>query len=241
MSDPAGPIPRTLTNRMPAPGAPTRPTEGRLPAPAAARLRRPSWRDPRLAVGVLLVAVAVVVGVVAVSAADDSEPFYVAASTLTPGEAVGPDDVRVVQARLPEAGQSYLSAERELPVGVVALRTVPAGELLARSAVGPARDVTTQPVGIPLRGALPGGLVEGARVDVWIADPDPERAGGFVEPRRVVDAAVVAEVTQDTGALGTGGGTTVQVLLGQESLGQVLGALANRADVALVLMPGGGD
>lgn len=226
MSTPGGSASRTSTLQ-------------RLPAPAAVRLRRPSWRDPRLLVGVLLVATAVAVGAAAVGAADDRRPYYVAVRTLTPGDPVGPDDVRVVQARLTDGEQPYLSAAQELPGAVVAVRPVSAGELISRDAVGPSREVTTQPVGIGVQGALPQGLVEGARVDVWIADPDPQRAGGFVEPQRVVDGAVVAEVAQDTGALGTGGGTTVQVLLEQDALRQVLGARANNADVALVLVPGG--
>lgn len=226
----------TSTGRSSRP--PSGPAAG-LPAPQASRLRRPSGRDPRLLVGILLVLASVVVGARVVAAADDTKAYYVAARTLTPGDAVGPDDVRVVDARLTDPRNPYLSADQDLPAGLVAVRPVSAGELVSREALGPARDVSTQPVGIPVDGALPGGLVEGARVDVWIATPDPERAGGFVEPVRVVDAATVAEVARDAGALGSAGATTVQVLLGEDSLREVLGALANGADVALVLVPGG--
>lgn len=211
-----------------------------LPAPTAPRLRRPSWRDPRLLVGLLLVLAAVALGARVVSAADETEPYYAAAVTLTPGEELDPTDVRVVRARLADRQGPYVSAAADLPAGLVAVRPVSAGELLTRDDLGLARDVLTQPVGVPVDGALPRGLVEGARVDVWVSAPDPTQAGAFVEPQRVVDAALVAEVAQDTGALGTGGGTTVQVLVEQDALQQVLGALANGADVALVLVPGGG-
>lgn len=211
-----------------------------LPAPTAPRLRRPSWRDPRLLVGLLLVLAAVVLGSRVVAAADETAPYYAAAVALTPGEELDAADVQVVRARLPDARGPHLSATGDLPSGLVAVRPVSAGELLTRDDLGSARDVLTQPVGVPVDGALPRGLVEGARVDVWVSAPDPTQAGAFVEPQRVVDAALVAEVAQDTGALGTGGGTTVQVLLEQDALQQVLGALANGADVALVLVPGGG-
>ncbi|WP_299052203.1 hypothetical protein [uncultured Nocardioides sp.] len=40
--------------------------------PVATRARTPGWRDPRLWIGVLIVAVSVVVGVRLVSSADDS-------------------------------------------------------------------------------------------------------------------------------------------------------------------------
>ena len=87
MSTPGGSLSRT-------------PAVQRLPAPAAARLRRPSWRDPRLLVGLLLVAVAVVVGTTAVAAADGlpgkpaPDTFIAAARRLgvDPAEAVVVED-----------------------------------------------------------------------------------------------------------------------------------------------------
>ena len=98
-----------------------------LPAPVAPRLRRPSWRDPRLLVGLLLVLSAVVVGARVVSAADETEPYYVAVATLTPGDAVGSADVRVVRARLQDVSPGYLSAASDLPAGMVASRVSPPG------------------------------------------------------------------------------------------------------------------
>ena len=47
-----------------------------LPTPTATRLRRPSWRDSRLLVGVLLVLVSTVLGSVVVARADDRVPVY---------------------------------------------------------------------------------------------------------------------------------------------------------------------
>jgi hypothetical protein len=138
------------------------------------------------------------------------------------------------------ADSTYLPADGELPEGLVAVRTVAEGELLPRAGLGSAADVGVQPVGVPVEGALPEGLVKGAAVDVWVAAPDPARAGGFLPPERLVEAAEVAEVTETGTALGAGGGSTVQVLVGPEALQEVLGALANDAAVSLVLAPGQG-
>jgi len=212
-----------------------------LPAPAAARLRAPSWRDPRLLVGVLLVLGSVVLGARVVTAADDTRPYYAATRALVPGDRVEPDDVRVVDVLLQDASTAYLAADAPLEPGTVATRTVGEGELLPLAALGGGEDVELQPVGVPVQGAPPAGLVPGAVVDVWVAQPDPERAGSFTEPERLVQGATVADVTDAGSALGGTGGTTVQVLLEQDALAGVLGALANDAVVSLVPAPGQGD
>ncbi len=211
-----------------------------LPAPAAARLRAPSWRDPRLAVGVLLVLASVVLGARVVAAADDTRPFYAATRALVPGDRVGAEDVRVVDVRLEDASAAYLAADAELEPGTVATRTVGEGELLPVGALGEGADVALQPVGVPVEGAPPDGLVAGAVVDVWVAQPDPDRAGSFLEPERLVQGATVADVSESGSALGSTGGSTAQVLLEQDALADVLGALANDAVVSLVLAPGQG-
>ncbi|HZI98101.1 MAG TPA: SAF domain-containing protein [Actinomycetales bacterium] len=209
-------------------------------APVAPRLRPPSWRDPRLVVGVLVVLLGVVLGSLVVSAADDTVPVYAAARTLTPGDAVDADAVRVVDVRL-AAADRYLSAAQPLPDGLVALRSVGEGELLARSGLGDASVLEVKPVGIGVDGVLPAGLDKGSRVDVWVSLPDPERAGAFTEPERLVEAAEVSEVSESGGALGSGGTSTVQVLMEDEPLRGTLAALANGAEVALVLVPGAGS
>jgi hypothetical protein len=214
---------------------------GELPSVPANRLRRPSWRDPRLAVGVGLVLLSVVLGARVVAAADDTQPAWAAAHTLTPGDPVGPEDVQAVQVRMDGDSRAYLPATGDLPEGLVALRGVGTGELLPPSGVGEVEGVEVRPVGIPVSSALPAGLRKGARVDVWVAEPDVERAGSFSQPRRLVAAAEVAEVNEGGGALGTGNSTTVQVLVGEQELPEALAALANGADVSLVLLPGAGS
>lgn len=219
------------------PSGPTSAPEG-LPTPTAQRLRRPSWRDPRLAVGVTLVLLSVVLGSVVVAAADETEPAYAAVRTLTPGDSIGPEDLRVVQVRVEDLAGTYVPADEGLEAGLVATRSVGEGELLPRSALGEVGAVQVRPVGVPLDGPLPAGLRKGAVVDVWVASPDPERAGSFLRPQPLVESAVVSEVSESGGALGAGGSTTVQVLVTANELPEVLGALANGADVSLVLLPG---
>ncbi len=215
-------------------------TDLTAPAPAAVRLRAPSWRDPRLLVGVLLVLGSVVLGARVVAAADDTTPFYAAAGPLVPGDRVEADDVRVVEVLLEGADGTYLPADADLAPGTVVTRSVGAGELLPRAALGTQGDVALQAVSVPVEGERPSGLVTGAVVDVWVAQPDPDRAGTFSEPQRLVRGATVADVADSGSALGSTGGSTAQVLLEQDALAGVLGALANEAVVSLVLAPGQG-
>src|SRR3954452_20167145 len=80
----------------PAPAAPRRRAMDSavldLPAPVAARLRRPGWRDPRLLVGVVMVAASVALGSWAVQSAQTTVPVYVARDALVPGQRLEPDD-----------------------------------------------------------------------------------------------------------------------------------------------------
>jgi len=215
----------------------------RVGSAPARRIAIPSWRDPRLLVGVLLVLAAVVAGARVVAAADRTVPVYAAAQALTPGEPVGPEQLDVVRLRLDggAGAGAYVSAEEPPAGGLVALRGVGPGELVPAVALGPADSLDVRPVGVPVQGALPSGLVEGALVDVWVTAVDLATPGALLEPRRVVEAAPVAEVDADTGALGSAATTTVQVLVGTGALPDVLAALAADARVHLVLTPGGGS
>ncbi|PWJ54825.1 SAF domain-containing protein [Quadrisphaera granulorum] len=220
-------------------------------SPPAARLRAPSWRDPRLVIGLLLVLASVLVGARVVSAADETTPVWVAAHTLVPGEAITADDVRAVRVRLEGGTAGYLAAGSAPPTGAVALRPVAAGDLLPRSAVGSAAALSTRPVGLPVDGPFPSGLVAGSLVDVWVT-PVPSRTGAVASattatasagqdptaPRQLAASAVVQEVVTDGGSFAAGRGGLVQVELPPAQLQEALVALASDATVSLVLVPG---
>jgi hypothetical protein len=204
----------------------------------APRLRVPTWRDPRLLAGVLLVLLSVLLGTWAVGSADRTRPVWAAATTLTPGQAVHEGALTVVRASVDGGLAGYLPADEALAPDLVALRTVAPGELVPRSAVGDAGALERRPLGLPVEAALPVGLVAGSQVDVWVSTPvdpgSPERRA----PERLAAAAEVAEVSAGAGPFGPSSGTTVQVLLGERELRAGLAALAAEADVALVLVPG---
>lgn len=213
--------------------------------PRAARLRAPSWRDPRLLVGVALVLGSVVLGTRVVAAADRTTPVWALAAPVAAGQAVRAGDLRPVGVRLdaPASG-AYVPASTAPDGDWVALRTLAAGELLPRSALGSAAQLTARPVTVPLD-AVPAGVEVGAQVDVWAAWPEPAGAGAdpvpsAPAPEQLLSGAEVSAVSSGSGGLGARRSTDVQVLVPTEELPHVLAALTSSARLLVVPLPGSG-
>jgi hypothetical protein len=223
-----------------------------LPAPVAARLRRPGWRDPRLLAGVAMVAASVVLGSWAVRTAQRTVPVYVAREPIVAGQEVGPELLAVVDVRLGavDVGR-YLSADEPLPEDGTALRTVGAGELVPRTAVGDAADVDVRPVAVALVRPPAKAVTAGALVDLWFTPAEPESAaeeapatGGEAAadtaPHPLATGLTVAEVSRPDGGFSVAGAVTVQVLVPSASLPAVLAALSADGTVDVVPLPGSG-
>jgi hypothetical protein len=206
-----------------------------LPAPVAPRLRRPTWRDPRLVVGLLLVALSVALGSWVVADADRTIPVYAAAETLTPGELVDADSLRVVDVDLGVEEARYLRADAAPPTGLVAQRVVAEGELVAAAALGDADAVDVRAVAVPVTSGLSDRITAGALVDLWFV---PEAQQGLdttaAEPAPVVSGVVVEQVDVADSGLVVASQGTLQVLVGTDELPAVLAALASAGSVAVV-------
>src|SRR5690554_6840004 len=94
------------------------PRSSLLPTATAARLRRPGWRDPRLVVGVLLVACSVALGIWVVQAGRTTVGVYATTRAVVPGEVLAARDLTVVQATVP-GGDAYLLESAALPPDAV--------------------------------------------------------------------------------------------------------------------------
>lgn len=214
-----------------------------LPAPPAARLRRPTWRDPRLAVGVLLVAGSVALGTWAVADAGRTVAVYAVATTLTPGDAIGPQDLIAVDVRLGDDLDLYYPVSGAPPEGLVALRTVGERELLARSAAGNAAELAFRSVAIPVTEALSSKVAAGSLVDLWLVAALPSGLAGTTDaaasaPQLLAEGLVVAELGERGSGLLSGSAPTLHVLAPSSALPQVLAALAGDGEVAIIPVPG---
>lgn len=210
-----------------------------MPETPGARLRRPSWRDPRLGVGVLLVAASVGLGSWVVSQAGATVEAYIARDVLVAGEQVTPEDLDVVQVQVADLHQTYLTPEDDLDSDTVAVRMVGAGELVPAGAIGSAAQVDLRPVTIPTAATSAATLHRGTEVDIWVARPDTEAGGNAqLAPEELLTGVHVAEVHEDTALFAGTNQVHVQVLVAGADLAGVLEALSSGAEV--ILVPGAG-
>ena len=190
-------------------------------AAEGARLKRPSWKDPRLLVGILLV-LASVVGVVSlVGAADQTTEAYAAREPIAVGETLTADKLHRVKVRLGEVEQHYLTPEAGLDAGLVAVQRIGKDQLLPRESVGQLDGLDRKPVAVTVEETLPAQAVAGSRVDVWVALPDTRN--GFSEPTLLLSGAEIAQITPGSTALGSSRSTVVMVLVPGRPDAQVAG------------------
>ncbi|TLM85637.1 hypothetical protein FDW83_04505 [Pseudarthrobacter sp. NamE2] len=208
------------------------------PTATAARLRRPSWKDPRLLLGVLLVLVSVAGVVFLVNSADRTTEVYAARDAIAVGEALTPENVVRAKVRLGETEQHYIPVAAGLPEGVVAVQRIGKDQLVPRASLGEVDELDRKPVALAIDQALPSQAVEGARVDVWVAQPDAKN--GFSEPKLLLPGAEIAEVAEGSTALGSTKTTILMVLVEDDRMPALLGAQANDAKISVVWNPGGG-
>ena len=202
----------------------------------APRLRKPSWKDPRLLIGILLV-LASVAGVVAlVGNAGKTVPMYVARDALVVGQKITVESFNLIDVQLGEASAKYLDPGDELAENAVAVRMVPKGEIVPRSSIGRTDALDRKPVSVTVDEPLPKEVLVGSHVDVWVSLPDERN--GFKSPVLMLPGAEVAAVNAAASSLGSSKNMQVMVLATDAQMPKFLGAVANKAKVSVVWNPG---
>lgn len=172
--------------------------------PPAVRSRPPGWRDPRLWVGLLIVAVSVVAGSRLLAAADDTVAVWAVVEDRGPGSALTEADLVVRRVRFTDQGAlaAYYPVDATLPGDLRLTRAVGAGELLPRSAVGTAEQqavLVELPVAVEAD-QVPPSVGTGSVVDVYV--------GGKV----LLQQATVVDAPSAESGFGATGGTRQLVL-----------------------------
>lgn len=202
-----------LARRVPSDGAGASPPAPGTASPSARRAARPSWRDPRLAIGVVLVAASALVGGRLLASADDRVEVWSAAVDLPVGAPITEADLTTVPLR--SAGgdllERYLPAAATPPTGSVLLRPVGAGELVPRGALG--AEAPEDRVEVPVAVApesIAATVGAGAVVDVWVtpgssgstSSGNPAGTAAAPGARLVFDDVVVVEAGRPESGLG---------------------------------------
>jgi hypothetical protein len=184
-------------------------------SPAALRARRPSWRDPRLVLGVVLLCGSVLAGARILDGADETVPVLAVRGPLAAGQVIEPSELTTVRLRFADE----TDADRYLPGGTdlgdaVALRAIGAGELLPRDALGTGGAPALAELPLTLRvGRVPSAVRVGSSVDVWAAEPARDTAGGTGRPGAELLLRDVPVLSAGRSAVAAGGGLR-QVVVG---------------------------
>lgn len=198
------------------------------PSAPAQRNRRARWKDGRLVLGVLLVAITALAGAKLLSAADDTTTIWAAKHDLTAGTELTSDDLTTVRVRFTSSDDAdkYVAADADLK-GLVVSRAVDAGEFVPRDAAVSESDKerTELPLSVA-SGQLPADTASGDMVDIWVV---PKEQG---QPAKLWWSDV--RVLQIDAVKGVAGGTARrQVLIGLST------TEVNRLPAALTAMSTG--
>jgi hypothetical protein len=199
-------------------------------ADASRPQRRAVWGDTRFLLGILLVVVSIVGVWFVISSARQTAPVWAAERTLVPGEVISRDDLAIVEVALGQSGGAYLALD-DFTDGVVATRTVTAGELLPVDAVADADSVRTANVVVRSSADVAASIEPGTTVELWSA-PLLER-GTYDTPRILVADATVAAVTRDDSAI-AGGSAALELVIPRSEVAETLAAIADQAALSVV-------
>jgi hypothetical protein len=196
--------------------------------------------DPRLAIGLLLVAASIVGVVGIVSAADTSVQVYAARDPLAPGDRIMPDDLEARSVRLDAAGTLYLEPGDVPDAGFVVTKSVAEGELVPVSAVGSVDGLRLTSVVLTMGTQLAASVQPGSVVDVWAAEEVEN--GHFGPPAVIVAGATVVRLVKSDSIVAADQATGIEVLVPKSKIARVLEALANDDAISVVpaTMPGKG-
>jgi hypothetical protein len=204
---------------------------GRGASPPALRTNTSRLRDPKLWLGIVLVAASALLGGRIVATADDTVAVWSVAHDIRSGAPVGRDDLELTDVHFADGAPagSYLLAASPLPSDVRAVHDLGEGELLANSAVARGSDSKLElPLGVEASD-LPADLSPGDRVAVWAVP-----AGG--NHRRVVLVLDGASVGSVSGGGSSDFGSSRQVLLEVATADEIAAALRMLSDARAVLV-----
>ena len=194
--------------------------------------RRRFAPDPRLLIGLVLVAASVTGVVTIVSTADSSVQIYAALQPLSPGDRLEASDLVARSVRMDDDGALYLQAGAFPAGGLVVTRSVNAGELVPVSALGSGSGLRLTALVLDSTSTLPASVQPGSLVEVWAAKEIEN--GQYGPPAVILSGVTVSRLVATESIVGSGSTTGVELLVPKASLARVLEAIANSYAISIV-------
>ncbi|MCE7480370.1 MULTISPECIES: SAF domain-containing protein [Microbacterium] len=195
------------------------------------RARRAFWGDIRFLIGIALVILSVAGVWLIVSSARQTTPVLQADRTIAQGEALVSDDFRVVEVSLGTVVDGYL-APQDLEPGMIAARTLAAGELLPVTAASDAQSGRTTSIVIESSVGIPESVVVGTPVELWYA-PLVAESDEFDAPRILVADVVVASIPDTDGMLAQRT-AMLEIVIDRSDVADVLAAITGGGALSVV-------
>ena len=200
--------------------------------PEARRHLSSTWRDPRLAIGIVLVAASVLLGATLLGDADDTVAVWAAKADLGAGTVLTTGDLVRREVGFSDSADAdrYLPAASPIGADRTLTRDVGAGELLPRAAlsgVGGTEPLVEVPIAAAAD-AIPSTVGVGSTVDVWVT-PRSAQGEPAGDSALVFDDVTVVAAPRSGTALGPS--ATRQLIIGvpgdsEDDLPKALGQTA---------------
>jgi hypothetical protein len=187
-------------------------------SPVPRRVKKPSWLDPRLLLGIVLVLGSVLAGARVVASADRSYPMLTVNRDLAAGSLLTAAELTSVRIRLPARGRALYVSRTDDAVGKPLNRALTRGELVPLAALGTPAALTTVTIPFPADAAPT--VAAGQRVEIWLSTKTCRSTV------LLADVTVQAVHAAGGGSFSSGGGQNVVVSLSPPLAGRVVDALA---------------
>lgn len=203
--------------------------------PSALRIQRPQWRDPRLIIGMLLVAVSIIAGAAFATRVSQTTPVLAVRADVVAGDRLSADNFVSVDVRLGDSAARYVASPSEIPEGAIALDSMRAGELLALSSVGQPESLALRPVVIDVTSTVTRGVKAGDTVEIWHTTTPARQADASASAQLLFEGAVVRHVHEGAG-IGSQRGA-IEVLVPRDDVPRILEALAEEGAMTVIAVP----
>lgn len=209
-----------------------------LAVAVAQRASKPGWRDPRLWLGVLLIAVSVVAGARILSTADDTTAVWAVERDLLAGETLVADDLTARRVRFVDGADAdrYVLVGDGVPSGGRVTRAIGAGELVPRSALG--ASLGTGVIEVPITvepGQLPPSVGAGSIVSIWVSADALASGDPSTQAVIVLEEVVVIQAPGAADAFGSGGQRQLVVGVPAEQAATLPAALGAAASGRVII------